>query len=54
MFKTLATCPKKEEKIGKPCEGYRKDGVELANVCACCDRYKEHVELKFPHVKRTE
>lgn len=53
MFKDSATCPKNEERKGKPCEGYRKDGV-MRNVCAYCSRYRKHVELKFPEVVRTE
>lgn len=50
MFKETAVCPKNEEKTGAPCEGYREKGI-LRNQCAYCQRYKEHVKIKFPEVK---
>lgn len=52
MFKDTAKCPKNEKRMvtGAPCEGYREDGT-LKNQCAYCQRYKEHIKIKFPELK---
>lgn len=51
MFISTEKCPKNEEMRGASCEGYR-EGITLKNVCATCERYKEHVKEKFDHLRK--